>query len=58
MSIESRIEYLEKCDNCIAPPGTRCESAPGGCLYQIKNKPKQYSEDKNKFKNSENSDTN
>jgi hypothetical protein len=44
MSIESRIAYLERCDNCIAPPGTRCESSPGGCLYQIE---KEYSEKQN-----------
>lgn len=51
MSIESSIAYLEKCDNCIAPPGTRCESAPGGCLYQIENNEDQDEKNENSKNN-------
>jgi hypothetical protein len=24
---------MDKCPDCITPPGTRCESAPGHCPY-------------------------
>lgn len=31
---EKIIDSIEKkCDNCIVPSGTRCESAPGNCPY-------------------------
>jgi hypothetical protein len=28
-------QYQEYCEFCIAPPGTRCESAIPGCIYNI-----------------------
>jgi cob(I)alamin adenosyltransferase len=24
---------MDKCPDCLTPPGTRCESAPGNCPY-------------------------
>lgn len=34
MSVDSRLAMTEQCDQCPAPPGTRCESAPGACPYR------------------------
>ena len=32
----------QKCPDCLTPPGTRCESAPGACPYQHHAKPGKY----------------
>jgi hypothetical protein len=29
---------INKCPDCITPPGTRCESAPGNCPYRADQK--------------------
>lgn len=33
-AVEPLTDIEQKCPDCLTPPGTRCESAPGHCPYR------------------------
>lgn len=33
-AVEPMTDIEQKCQDCLTPPGTRCESAPGACPFR------------------------